>query len=893
MSNAMRSSKSILAGVAAGALGAALVPFVGVGAANAAVTSLTASTAVAAATAYQTPSGGGTLANKMDLITIQGDDTFATATSQYVVSIRLDSAPVGGDGVTPAAIQLSDDTANPTRGSGYALTSAGASTTAPTVTAPGNYTWTTGTVVQVQNNSLTTRSLTLQGTAPTAGTYGFTAWVNNGATNFNSLEPGEPFTTGTLTVGGTVASFTMTPASQSVGANQVATYLVTAKDSSGRATFPTGNAGTSTGSWANVATTPAGLTVGADASAATVGTLSAAKFITSPVEQGTAAFTLQSATAGTYGINVGPGGTLPGTVTAATGSITVNAVTTLKSAISNGPSANSSNATTYTPQVSITASGSATGNVYVPTTQPKVTFLMTADDTATAGQLLAYSITDSSGATKAGVTAGSFTTAIDANRQAKVEVTATTITTGTQYTVVLGQGSSKVTYTVTYGVPALSITNLSTVPPLGSTSFAQTNTTVPVAAEVTDQYGQKLSNITVISVPSVSAASSGVTDATGAALVTIPAAGSAVSQTVDFKVQAPLGSPSAVTGTPLSIIYNASGAPTSLTATSAAGSVTATASAIQNVDVTGAAATAWAANGNTGWMAVTATVGGGVTGVPVTFSAPDTYFAPGTANALSSATTKEGAITAATGGGGTVTVYAKATKTGTVTVTLRAGTLSTPITWKVANATTDARIVTVTPEKQDASGLAQVSAKVTDVFGNAVANAPLNFSEEGVGNFASGSSTLATATGPNGSVTVDVLSINSGDSAVTVIAGAAADYAGVAGSPVASSPAGKSAGLGTIKFGSAKSIVITGSRATVSGKPGIKIEGVATGFEDGKTVKPFFRFPGETSYSEGTARPVITNGVFEWQRKTGKKFYAYVTSDDGAIKSNNVIIPAN
>jgi hypothetical protein len=30
-----------------------------------------------------------------------------------------------------------------------------------------------------------------------------------------------------------------------------------------------------------------------------------------------------------------------------------------------------------------------------------------------------------------------------------------------------------------------------------------------------------------------------------------------------------------------------------------------------------------------------------------------------------------------------------------------------------------------------------------------------------------------------------------------------------------------------------------------------------------------------------------------WSRKTGKKFYAYVTSDDGAVQSNRVIIPAN
>jgi hypothetical protein len=90
-----------------------------------------------------------------------------------------------------------------------------------------------------------------------------------------------------------------------------------------------------------------------------------------------------------------------------------------------------------------------------------------------------------------------------------------------------------------------------------------------------------------------------------------------------------------------------------------------------------------------------------------------------------------------------------------------------------------------------------------------------------------------------------------------------------------------------------KTITITGSRTTVSGKPGIEVDGITVGFEDGKTVVPYFRFPGETSYTEGSARPVITDDAFMWQRKTGKKFYAYVTSDDGAVQSNRVIIAAN
>ena len=90
-----------------------------------------------------------------------------------------------------------------------------------------------------------------------------------------------------------------------------------------------------------------------------------------------------------------------------------------------------------------------------------------------------------------------------------------------------------------------------------------------------------------------------------------------------------------------------------------------------------------------------------------------------------------------------------------------------------------------------------------------------------------------------------------------------------------------------------QSIIIVGERATVSGKPGIRIDGQTTGFAPGSTVVPYFRFPGETTYSQGSARPVVqTDGSFTWQRKTGKKFYVYVTSGDEQVKSNRVIIPA-
>jgi len=58
-----------------------------------------------------------------------------------------------------------------------------------------------------------------------------------------------------------------------------------------------------------------------------------------------------------------------------------------------------------------------------------------------------------------------------------------------------------------------------------------------------------------------------------------------------------------------------------------------------------------------------------------------------------------------------------------------------------------------------------------------------------------------------------------------------------------------------------------------------------------QTVRPWLRFPGEATYSEGAAViPVSANGSFAWSRKTGKKTYVYIAHD--ATKSNTVTIPA-
>jgi hypothetical protein len=89
-----------------------------------------------------------------------------------------------------------------------------------------------------------------------------------------------------------------------------------------------------------------------------------------------------------------------------------------------------------------------------------------------------------------------------------------------------------------------------------------------------------------------------------------------------------------------------------------------------------------------------------------------------------------------------------------------------------------------------------------------------------------------------------------------------------------------------------RTITITCERTTVSGKPGFQCDGVASGFATGSEFIPYIRFPGETTYTQGSVRPTTdASGSFTWSRKTGKKVYVYVTSSDGVVRSNRAIVP--
>ena len=89
------------------------------------------------------------------------------------------------------------------------------------------------------------------------------------------------------------------------------------------------------------------------------------------------------------------------------------------------------------------------------------------------------------------------------------------------------------------------------------------------------------------------------------------------------------------------------------------------------------------------------------------------------------------------------------------------------------------------------------------------------------------------------------------------------------------------------------SITITGTRGEVRGRPGVRVTGTTVGFEQGSILRPWFRFPGQAGYAEGSARILVSDqGDFTWERRTGKKIYVTVRSTDGAVTSNRIIVPA-
>lgn len=89
-------------------------------------------------------------------------------------------------------------------------------------------------------------------------------------------------------------------------------------------------------------------------------------------------------------------------------------------------------------------------------------------------------------------------------------------------------------------------------------------------------------------------------------------------------------------------------------------------------------------------------------------------------------------------------------------------------------------------------------------------------------------------------------------------------------------------------------LVISGERMQVKGKPGIRVTGEATDLAPGTVLRPWIRFPGQSSFAQGTARVVVDErSRVVWERMTGRKVYVYLQTEDGVTRSNRITIPAD
>lgn len=89
------------------------------------------------------------------------------------------------------------------------------------------------------------------------------------------------------------------------------------------------------------------------------------------------------------------------------------------------------------------------------------------------------------------------------------------------------------------------------------------------------------------------------------------------------------------------------------------------------------------------------------------------------------------------------------------------------------------------------------------------------------------------------------------------------------------------------------SILISGTRAEVRGRPGIVVTGSTEGFGMGAILRPWVRLPGQPNFTMGSAQILVdTSGQFTWQRRTGERATVFVETPDASVRSNRVTIPA-
>ena len=914
LSNAMRSGKRWLAGVAAGALGAGLITFAAAPSATAADltgtvspvrVSLTASTLDIVPNASITWTTTQAL-DSSDTATVAITEA-PTATARLAFNI---ASKIGAKSGTTVA--LDDSTASGTLANGL---------TNPVAIPAGFFD------VTALTGSGGTGAIAVAASAP--GTYeGQIKTYDNTA----GLRDTISFR---FTTVGTPTSLSIAPASQSSVQSGKSNFTVTLKDAAGNVTQP------------QVVDTITTAVVGGNTNGQVTGVTST---IASPgwgdatnraisFWDGTAAFTYTApAASGTFTVTATPAGTLQQSgVTTQSATVNVSGtvddtavtsilVTTPDNAITTTspqqiPAGTSSvtltvqgPASMYGKSVRIAAWGNATGSI----------------DGVPAGSSLATATSVKDVALSSTTGRGTVTYALAGNLlnlDSQLIVQQTTAA-------LVGIGS---TVGIKQSAPA--------VPNDGSTVYfspagsivAQLGTTTTVTVTVTNQFETPQSGYTIRALRGATLLSQAVTGPNGQAQVTVsPATGIAAntSETYTFTATGSDGIPITASGSGagLTVLYTATGDVTSLSVAVNSGGGTQTTPILNTttsiptlpfvqVPFGGTVNAAGNAASTSVFSVATAGAGQAPTGQRVQFTptanpantvtvtVPEGVKVVDAAGLTASLLWSGGAQTVSVPSGQPVFVFA--TKTGVHDVTFTSGKISTVAKIAVGTIPAAAYNIAVSPATRtiEAGAFSTVEMTVSDVFGNPVPGVVAGTAAQNN----AGSVTATTTgevllsglnssanygTGADGKTTITLIAGKAGTGKVAFApTGGAANPAAawqVPYTPPTGAPAPvKSAEVAIVVTQDVtKSLVITGERATVSGKNGIKVDGTADGFEDGAKVKPWIRFPGETEYTAGSARPVVSDEEFTWQRKTGKKVYVYFTSEDDSIRSNRIIISA-
>jgi hypothetical protein len=728
---------------------------------------------------------------------------------------------------------------------------------------------------------------------------------------------GTDTSTFSFTTTGAPASMTLTPASSTVAVGGVQPVTVKILDSAGNETQP----GTSD-SVKVEATSPG---------SPTSTTLTAAN-ISSSLTDGSASVNISMASAGTSTVTATPLGFLP-SYGVTTQSATVTASGTIQSTPVAGMEVSS-------PANAINDLGTAlTHKSQVPagTTSLKIAIDDDTGSTSTAGATLLFQVNTSAGSVN-GVSGAdlpaiiSATVAADETAELDLTLGAGAQVAGEYVTItqVKADATTAVfpgtTLTVTQKTPTVIAADV-TISPSG-TMVAKLGDPVSVAVSVDDSFGTPQSGWTVAAYRTSSSSasnflSSGVTDSSGVTTVTVNNASTAVDGTTEsyvFLVSNNLGTSFDKTG--LSVKWTTTGGLTALSVAST-GTTCSNTSCDQTTVAAVAAPTDGVVDAGSATTAYVTVDTGATTNTPAdwadfqitttptnaaTVTTPEGVYVSATAPSTTAIKWNAGKNSAVIDGGAPGNAYIWGTKTGYHDVTVTSGGLTVVVKVYVQNAGTDAYNIGLSPVSQTIAqgAFGTVTLSVTDVFGNPVktdgtTSAAVKVSASGQVLLAGSNTSEVVSTDADGVAKLTVLgAASAGEGTISAAPNAAVGARAAAWEPTFTPPSGASvpvtsaAAAVTVSGSSTQSIAIVGTRTTVKGKPGIVVDGLTTGFDEGAAMVPHIKFPGQTSYSEGSARPKVdADSEFFWQRKTGKKIYIYFTDElTGLIKSDRIIIQA-